>query len=482
MTRAIVCSFLAAAAIHAQGEWTTARGDAQRTAWVRTDRKISAEALEKGGFELLWKMKLGEPLMEPVLVNNIIGYRGFKALALVGGSTGDVFAVDADLAKIYWQKHFDQPRAMGAGQCPGGMTAVPSRLTPMAPAARPGAFAAAAAAAAARPGRPLGGAVGKPGEGVDGLDEMLAKISAPPPPPRPTAPPLPGAAQNAFGAVSAVYAISADGVLHSLNVQNAADFDPPVPFLPTGARVSGFTVINLIAYAATSHGCGGAPNAVWSIDLGSPDKTVKQWKPEGGAWGDPALAFGSDGMVYVAADNGLTALDSKTLERKAQFAAPSTAAVVFPYKGSDLVAAASRDGILLLDSKSISTPVDRSTVGAAALATFDETDGTRWLIGAAANKLSAFKLMEKDGKPALQTAWSSREIDSPQPPIVVNGIVFTASGTTLHAFDALTGKELWNSGKAITSPIRAGLSAGNGQLFATSADGMLYAFGFVMEH
>lgn len=482
MTRAIVCTFLAASAAHAQGEWTTARGDAQRTAWVRADKKISTAALEKGGLELLWKMKLGEALTEPVLVSNIIGYRGFKALALTGGGAGDIFAVDYDLGKMYWQKHFEQPRAATSAQCPGGMTAAPTRLTPMAPVARPGAFAAAAAAAAARPGRPLGGAVGKPGEGVDGLDEMLAKIAAPPPPPRPATPPLPGAAQNAFGAVSAVYAISSDGVLHSLNVQNAADFDPPVPFLPSGARVSGFTVINLIAYAATSHGCGGAPDAVWSIDLASPDKTVKQWKPEGGAWGDPALAFGSDGTVYVAAANGLTALDVKTLERKAQFASPSGAAVVFPYKGGDLVAAASRDAISLLASKSLAAPLDRAPGGASALSTFDETDGTRWLVAAAANKLSAFKLVEKDGKPALEAAWSSREIGSPLAPIVVNGVVFTASGATLYAVDALTGKELWNSGKAVTSPIRAGISAGGGQLFATSADGTLYTFGFSMEH
>jgi hypothetical protein len=41
---------------------------------------------------------------------------------------------------------------------------------------------------------------------------------------------------------------------------------------------------------------------------------------------------------------------------------------------------------------------------------------------------------------------------------------------------------LWNSGKAIAAPIRAGISAGNGQLFATTADGFLYAFGYAMEH
>jgi len=248
----------------------------------------------------------------------------------------------------------------------------------------------------------LGGAVGKPGEGVDGLDEMLAKIAAPPPPPRSATPPPPGAAQNAFGAISALYAISADGVVHSINIHNAADFEPPVPFLPAGARVSGFTVINLIAYAATSHGCGGAPDAVWSIDLGSAVKTVKQWKLEsGGESGDPALAFGSDATVYVAAGNELTALDAKTLELKARFLGPSTAAVIFPYKGNDLVAAASRDAISLLDSKSF-VLLDHGTAGASALATFDESDGTRWLIASGANKLAAFKVVEKDGKPALE--------------------------------------------------------------------------------
>ncbi|MGA7239569.1 MAG: hypothetical protein WBY44_28060, partial [Bryobacteraceae bacterium] len=123
MTRVIVCMFLAAVAAHTQGEWTTTRGDAQRTAWVRADRKISTAALEKGGFELLWKMKLGEALTEPVLVSNIIGYRGFKALSLIGGGAGDVFAVDYDLGKMYWQKHFEQPRATASAECPGGMTA-----------------------------------------------------------------------------------------------------------------------------------------------------------------------------------------------------------------------------------------------------------------------------------------------------------------------------------------------------------------------
>lgn len=478
MRRALLALALAAAA-HAQGEWTTARGNAQRDAWVRTDRKISKAALDKPGFELLWKMKLGESLMEPVLINNIIGYRGFKALAMTGSGAGDIFAVDYDLGKMYWKVRFDQPREAATAQCPGGMTAIPSRLTPIAPAMRPGAFA--AAAAAARPGRPLGPAVGAPGEGMQGLDEILAKLATPPPPPPPPTPPRPGAAQMQFGASSAVYAISSDGVLHALNVQDGEDFEPPVPFLPRGARAYGFTVINLIAYAATAHGCGGAPDAVWSIDLASADKKVNQWMPQGGEWGDPELAFGPDGTVYVAAGNGLSALDGKTLQMKAQFAMNAAAATVFPFKGKNLIAAASRDGVSLFD-ESLSAPLDRAAGPAIALATFDQPDQSRYVVAAGANKLSALRVVEKDGKPGLEPVWTSREMPALLPPVVVNDVVFTASGSTLYALDAVTGKDLWNSGKAVASGIRSGISAGGSQVFVTANDGTLYTFGFQIEH
>ena len=52
------------------------------------------------------------------------------------------------------------------------------------------------------------------------------------------------------------------------------------------------------------------------------------------------------------------------------------------------------------------------------------------------------------------------------------------------ALDGLTGKELWNSGKHITSFARSGLAAGgsNGsQVFVTTYDSTLYAFGFPIE-
>jgi outer membrane protein assembly factor BamB len=51
----------------------------------------------------------------------------------------------------------------------------------------------------------------------------------------------------------------------------------------------------------------------------------------------------------------------------------------------------------------------------------------------------------------------------------------------LYAIDAATGKDLWNSGRAITSAVRGSLAAGGGNVFVPGADGTLYAFGFDIE-
>ena len=77
-------------------------------------------------------------------------------------------------------------------------------------------------------------------------------------------------------------------------------------------------------------------------------------------------------------------------------------------------------------------------------------------------------------------------------PAEKSGVVFTVSSgefraqpsspAVLYALDATTGKELWNSGTAMTSSARGGLSGGGGQVYVGTNDGTLYAFGFPMEH
>src|SRR5713226_773105 len=95
---------LSAGVLHAQGRgWTTNQGDAQRSGWIRTDAKVSVEAMQKPGFQLLWKTVLDsqarqlQNLTQPVTLPNIISYKGFKALAFVGGASDTVFSIDYEL-------------------------------------------------------------------------------------------------------------------------------------------------------------------------------------------------------------------------------------------------------------------------------------------------------------------------------------------------------------------------------------------------
>jgi outer membrane protein assembly factor BamB len=58
-----------------------------------------------------------------------------------------------------------------------------------------------------------------------------------------------------------------------------------------------------------------------------------------------------------------------------------------------------------------------------------------------------------------------------------------SSPAVLYALDYSTGKELWNSGKSITSFVHGGtLSGGGTQVYLETHDGNFYAFGFYIEH
>ena len=176
------CPPCAASKVHAQGrgavEWTTSRFDAQRSGWLRTDARLTKDAVQKGEFAFLWKMKIENTsrqlnsLTAPVLLDRLIGYRGFKSLAFFGGSDDRIFAVDTDLARPAWTTVLNYTAATGgrppsSWNCPGGLMAMPSRRT------RAGAIGAGqpVPAAAAR-GVRNGSAVGEPGRGAAALSQM----------------------------------------------------------------------------------------------------------------------------------------------------------------------------------------------------------------------------------------------------------------------------------------------------------------------
>jgi outer membrane protein assembly factor BamB len=171
--------------------------------------------------------------------------------------------------------------------------------------------------------------------------------------------------------------------------------------------------------------------------------------------------------------------------------------VVFTHSGIEIVAAATEDGrVVLLDASVLggadhATPLMSATFDRPAapegLATF-ELDGTRWLLVPSGGAIAAFKVAVDGNRLSLQQGWTSRALSAPTAPIVVNDVVFAAASgrsggsAVLYAFEARTGREIWNSGTTIGSQIpRANLWASNSQVYVGTHDGAVYAFGFELE-
>src|SRR5271157_2486095 len=320
LTAAVLISSASLGAAYAQrggGDWTTAGNDAQRSFWIRSDPKIDKDSVQKPEFRFLWKVKTANQPSPAVTLNSYIGYRGFRSLAFVVGTSDNVTAIDTDLGRIEWQK------APGSGAaaattpgCPAGATAGLTRPTVTvfpAPAGRGG----------GGRGTPAKSGVGEPGEGAVTIAEIAARAAAMPPNPGggrggrggsgPGAPnPVPPGATGVYNPFARgpayVYLLSSDGMLHAMYVSNGEEPNPPVKFLPPGAHMQGLIVVDNVAYAATVNGCGGVPGQVWALDL--PSKEVATWKPgAGGIVGSGGPAFGPDATLYVTASDVLMSLE-----------------------------------------------------------------------------------------------------------------------------------------------------------------------------
>jgi hypothetical protein len=333
--------------------------------------------------------------------------------------------------------------------------------------------------------------------------------------------------------------ISSDGMLHVLGLASGKDIQRPAPFLPAHSKWSSPIGVDTMLYAATSGNCGGAPDAVWAIDLDSEAKPVVSWKTNGGGVVG-AVAFTSNGTLIAAIGpgtasgdgkaNAIVALDPKTLEVKDWFTQPNAEFVTGPTilrrNDKEIVAAATRDGrVLLLDATSLggadrATPLHSSKpllgeggkVSADALAAWQSSGepATSWIMLPVSGRLAAgastthgpiadgavvgLKLVGTGNALSLETGWVSQNLSTPGTPLIVNGVVFTLAtgqpatsngrGTpaVLHAYDGATGKRLWSSEKSMTTFSSPGsMWTGLGQIYVGTHDGTLYAFGFEDE-
>jgi outer membrane protein assembly factor BamB len=443
--------------------WPMYAGDAQRSGWQKSETRITKNTAKD--LQLLWKMKLDVPakgprsLLPPVILGRLISYRGFKELAFVGTGADIVYAIDADLGKMFWQKHLEyvsnEAQASGfSAACPGGLTAMPVLPTP-----------------------PPGGR----GAG-------------------------PGAATGPFvsGPLS-LYALSGDGRIHRVNTSTGDDMVQPVNVLPPNARASSLNIVENVIYTVTSRNCSDAPDAVWAIDLNGGDGPKTASFPLGGA-GDSGLegvAIGGDGTVYAGDSKTLYSLSARDLQLRRRFQLPGenativTSPVVFNYKSREILVVARSDGrIYALEPASQrierSSPMAGSEGGISGVSTWEDANGTRWVFasvsgkGSSAGSIASFKVEEQGDRIQLSPGWVSREINSSVPSVIANGVVFAISGpgrAILYALDAATGKELYSSRNLVTAPASStGLTIANGRVYFSTTDGTVYAFGIYMEH
>ena len=588
-------------------EWLTAGADAQRTFWIRTDPKISVTSMSQPGFERQWSTKLdnrtrgANGLQHGVTAN---GVTLFVPMSIVAGSSNNIYALDNDIGYVIWQRQFEAPLPAATAECPGGITAGATRIVPLVPPA----IAAPGGGGGGRAAQSYRSVIGEPGQGVPlegrgggrgpagppaagappAATPAGAPAGAPPapvPPPGganpqaapgaaapqpgagaapgrqggggggggrgPQAPGIPGAPETGGGGglgrpSGVVYAVSSDGMLRVLGLPSGKDIQKPAPFVPANARWSDTIAVNTTLYATTSGNCGGAPNAVWAIDLASAEKPVVSWKTDGGPIVG-RVAFATDGTVFAAIGpgtatgsgkvNAIVSLDPKTLQVKDWFTQSGvefvTGPTVFKQNDRDVVAAGTKDGrVILLNAASLggadhATPLHASGALAAgissnALATWQEltiappppapagatpppagppaapaqptiTYGARWILAATTNGITALKLTDSGSAPTLQRGWAATGLTAPETPIVVNGVVFALSSgrsapagrgaaAVLRAYDGTSGKELWTSGKAMTTFASPGsFWSGLSQIYVGTNDGTLHAFGFLDE-
>ncbi|MDQ6663238.1 MAG: PQQ-binding-like beta-propeller repeat protein [Acidobacteriota bacterium] len=493
-TSILACIALAGAGLaDAQGrpiDWPNYGGDAQRTGWEKSDSRITKENVKD--FRLVLKQKLdngrGGPysLTPPVVIGNLISYRGFKELAFVAGSSGKLWALDADLERIFWEKQVGLPSQGSKAACSDRVTAIPA-LTP-----------------------PLNFAAGRP---------RPAAGSTPASPPG-------RVGGTAFGAPRPVFVLAADGKIHQLSSSTGKDEFPPLDFLPANARASSLTLHDGVLYTTTGSECGAAAG-VWAIALDQPDpKPVSYLLKEAKTGALGGFALGADGTVFVqtkAGDMGtLVSLRAKDLKLRQSFTAPVDASgglatpVVFAWKGREMVVSSGKNGSLyLLDGETLGGDDHKTALYQTAplssggvwggLSSWQDSDGTRWVLaplwgalnsdlkslltsGDAPNgSIAAFKVEEQQGKPALTPVWVSRDMTSPEPPVITSGVVFALSAgarahAILYALDAVTGKEMYSTADQVTAPGNlTGLTVANGRVYFTTSDGTLYAFGVFLE-
>jgi len=498
-------------ALTAYETWPAASGSPQRQGWSRHEQILSPTNV--GHIKQIYKVKIGPsgppgPLGTPLVTSGFYGVNGVKQLVMMPADEDSVYSTDADVHQPIWEARLTAPdlTSTESGACgakvpaitiPGSASAANNLTRHFAPQA-----------------------------------SRVATTSRP-------AANMPSAFRTAY-----LYALASDGKLHELAQPTGHDVQPAVSLMPPNHNAT-LTAVGRMIYAATTGLCNGMGNAVYALDLTGNVKRPSVFETNGSAIaGSSGVTVGLDGTIYIQVPKGHgdpagsynnTVLSlTPDLVVKDHFtpaaprglrATPGVTPAVFEWNGKETLAVAANGRLYLLNAASLggsdhhtplaqSDPIDGDIRDA--FATWEDPDtNTRWIYvsmwpggtdGATVSTskvrdgaIAAFTVKQRKGRPTLNLAWISRDLGAPAAPIVANGVVYAlatsqpvdaskrhreqaAKRAVLFAFDASNGNELFNSGNDTDDSSSSGLALANGQIYFTTRDRMLYAYGYAIEH
>jgi hypothetical protein len=413
----------------ATNDWLTFSYDGERTGWNRAEKTLTRENV--GTLELLWRLQLDalpntvnrySSTTDPVVAQDVPTSAGPKNLVFVASADNDVYALDAEKGEVVWKRSFPNPTPpvlAASNSCPNNLNA-----TPVIDRAKSILYV-------------------LPNDGklrglnlADGTEKIPAIKCVP--------------------AYSRNFSLNLiDGIIYTSTTRGCGGAISEI----VGIDVSSpeHTVSHFYASTGKASGPWGRGGIV-KYPYGVVAQTADgAFDPGGGRWGQTILGLNK----FVRLVDSYTPSDEKEMNAR-DFDLGSSSPVVFPFDKWTLVATSSKEGsIFLLDAAQLGgadhrTPLYRSprysndpmTFGYtgmwSVMSTYVDPQGQRWLLapfyGPAAKdtigsfpkqhgeivngSLMAFKVVMQGGKPALQPAWTSVDMDLPGIAIVANNLIF----------------------------------------------------------
>ncbi len=86
-------------------DWLNFRGDSQFSGVQKREKVLTLSNVS--GMKAIWTLKLNGAPSPPVILGHWVTNRGTKELVFVSTSAGDVYAIDADLGRVFWTRHLE---------------------------------------------------------------------------------------------------------------------------------------------------------------------------------------------------------------------------------------------------------------------------------------------------------------------------------------------------------------------------------------